>query len=170
MPSFRKGVLMNNRIMLVGVIALVFCVSLRAQSSQDRKAWGYAGGAVGVTAGDGSSLGFFHVLAGGEGLMAGGLGAAVDVGYIAPFEEVSAGFGALSPGISYHFGRNKKADPFVTGGYTLFFRSGTANGYHFGGGVDWWAKERMGIRFEGRDMVIEGEEHLISFRVNLLFK
>lgn len=159
---------MKSQITVSLCLALLFVATVQAQSSPDRDAWGYLGGAVGSAFHEGESASFFRVQGGGEGIFAGGLGAAAEVGYQAFFEASGDGVGVFSVGPSYHFNPDKKVDPFVTGGYTLFFRSGTANGFYFGGGVDWWPRERMGLRLEGRDEVMEGEVHFVSFRVNLL--
>jgi len=40
--------------------------------------------------------------------------------------------------------------PFVTMGYTLGFRSGTANMMNWGGGLTWWMFRRVGLRTEVR--------------------
>jgi hypothetical protein len=45
----------------------------------------------------------------------------------------------------------QKLVPFVTGGYTLFFRSRTANGFNFGSGVNYWFREHPGLGLEFRD-------------------
>ncbi len=120
--------------------------------------------------------GTLHIGGGGEGLVAKGLGLGGDLGYGAPWRSFGDGIGTLSPNVSYHFlsrNREAKAEPFVTGGYTLFFRSGTANGFNFGGGVNWWFKEGVGLRFEVRDnvMVANGDTgHFIGFRIGLAFR
>ncbi|MBZ5497053.1 MAG: hypothetical protein LAP85_11675 [Acidobacteriia bacterium] len=38
-----------------------------------------------------------------------------------------------------------KIAPFITGGYSLLFRSGHLNAMNFGGGVDYWFGKRFGI-------------------------
>jgi hypothetical protein len=83
--------------------------------------------------------------------------------------------GTLSPDVSYHFrprSGEQKLVPFVTGGYTLFFRSGTANGFNFGGGVNYWFREHLGLRLEFRDNVstTDATVHWLGFRVGLAFR
>jgi hypothetical protein len=60
----------------------------------------------------------------------------------------------------------------ATVGYTLFFRSGTANGFNFGGGVNYWFREHLGLRLEFRDNVSTtwDTEHYLGFRVGLAFR
>ncbi len=101
-----------------------------------------------------------------------GLGAGLELGYLAPAERLSSGFGIFSANGSYHFLRessSSKLIPFVTGGYSLGFREGTANGFNFGGGVNYWLRDRAGLRFEVRDHVFEST-HFYGFRVGFAFR
>ena len=119
-----------------------------------------------------------HLGGGGEGFFTRHLGAGADVGYVAPFESFSDGTGTFSPNIVARFKpktAENKVEPFVTGGYTLFFRSGTVSGANFGGGVNWWFKERVGLRLEVRDdVMIPGGDvattHFVGFRVGFTFR
>jgi hypothetical protein len=43
--------------------------------------------------------------------------------------------------------------PFITGGYSLLFGSGAAHGLNFGGGVNWWMRDRLALRLEARDHI-----------------
>jgi hypothetical protein len=54
----------------------------------------------------------------------------------------------------------------------MFFRNGVANGGHFGGGVNYWLKERVGLRFEVRDHVVAeaAGTHFLDFRFGLTFR
>jgi hypothetical protein len=68
---------------------------------------------------------------------------------------------------------NRKVSPFVTAGYTLFFRDFTVNGFNFGGGTNYWFSESKGLRFEVRDNVASesGDTvHFVGFRVGLAFR
>jgi hypothetical protein len=90
---------------------------------------------------------------GGEWFLYRGLSAGVELGYGWINEHAGDGAGILSINPAYHFtGRNRKRGlvPFVTGGYTGVFRSSYVNGVNGGGGVTWWAGERLGVRAEGR--------------------
>ena len=63
-------------------------------------------------------------------------------------------YGMFSVNGYYHFAdRSARVDPFVTGGYSLGFRSGTLNFGNFGGGVNLWLRESLGMRIEFRDHV-----------------
>jgi hypothetical protein len=63
--------------------------------------------------------------------------------------------GVFSPNGCFYFvhGRDIKLDPFVTGGYTLSFRSGHANLFNFGGGLNYRFRTRRGGQLEFRDQV-----------------
>jgi len=106
-----------------------------------------------------------------------GLAVGPEIGYLAPWHSMSDGIGVLSANGSYNFfprRAEQKAVPFVTGGYTLFFRSGTANGFNFGGGVNWWFKPKVGLRLEFRDQVWPGRysnaAHFFEFRVGVALR
>ena len=148
-PVFRSHrSVFHFTIFLLGSLLALECVALG--QGNERKAWGYGFAAVGVAYESGyGGYGVVHFGGGGERLLAGGLGAAFELGYGSAFD--GHGIGVLSPGVIYAFNREKKTVPFVNGGYTLFFRSGTAHGVFFGGGVNKWIGDRWGIRIEGRD-------------------
>jgi hypothetical protein len=76
---------------------------------------------------------------------------------------------------SWHFaGRSARIDPFVTGGYTLAFRSGTLNFGNVGGGANVWLKERLGLRVEFRDHVHASSRvanlHYWGLRIGIAFR
>jgi len=76
--------------------------------------------------------------------------------------------------LNYHVahGRHLKADRFVTGGYTLMFRSGHLNLFNFGGGLNYWLSCRLGARIELRDHVYSASSasaHCWGFRFGLAF-
>ena len=69
--------------------------------------------------------------------------------------------------------RVKPVPPIITGGYTLGFRGGSENLYNFGGGIDYWPKQHVGLRFDVRDHVLpsaccDATAHFLVFRVSLL--
>ncbi len=85
-----------------------------------------------------------------------GVGVGAEIMMLGP----SGGFtdeylGAFSLNGVYHFAssgeRARRLSPFVTGGYTLYFRNGSENLWNIGGGVDYWLSRRVGIRGEVRD-------------------
>jgi hypothetical protein len=96
-----------------------------------------------------------HLGGGGEGLVYKGLGLGGELGYAFPRGAFGGGIGLLSANASYHFNVRShwKIHPFVTGGYTLAVRSGTANLVNLGGGLTYWMSDRVGLRVEYREYV-----------------
>lgn len=154
-------------ILLVPLLAMG---SLLGQPHQGRGAgFGYASlGAA--TEGHGSEA-FWAFGGGGEYVASSGLGLRLDVGVLTD-SGLDEAVGIFTPGVLFEFKPERRTAPFVTTGYTLLFRSGTANGLHFGAGVRHWFRERFGIRFEVRDDVLfpDGAFHFISGRVSFLFR
>lgn len=147
-------------------------VAAFGQSTGEPRAWGYGFGGVGGTSGN--SVATLHVGGGGEALVYKGLGLGAEVGYVAPFEAVGDGIGIFSTNVSYHFVKpqsNRKLVPFVTGGFSLAFRNRASGGGNFGGGVQYWVRPRLGLRFEFRDHIFSSDTpHLYGFRVGLSFR
>ena len=162
------------------LISLPLAVAAQTASPKAKQAtndnghsYGYVFAAPGGTSGGGG--GTLHIGGGGEGVLKNGVGIGAEVGYIAPFEAFGDGLGIFSVNGSYHFLNSSKSEklvPFVTGGYTGFFRGGYANGANFGGGVNYWFKPRVGLRVEFRDNVFlqEGSSHFLNVRVGLAFR
>jgi hypothetical protein len=159
-----------RKILFVTIFIMAIQGAALAQRSPERKAWGYVFGGAGAATG-GFSNGIFSFGAGGEGLVTKGFGLGAELGYVAPFERAGDGIGVFSADTSYRFNRTARLVPFVTGGYSAAFRSGASHGGNFGGGVDYWIKERVGLRFEVRDHVFSSDSpHLFQFRVGLSFR
>jgi hypothetical protein len=93
-----------------------------------------------------------------------------EVGYLTTRHNFDGGFGLASINGSYHFNQRARLVPFVTGGYSLIFRSGTGNLGNFGGGVNWWVRPRMGLKVEFRDHVHSDTLHLWGFRFGVTFR
>ncbi len=96
-----------------------------------------------------------HLAGGGE-ILFKGLGPAFELGYLGPTEGLSEGLGVFCLNGVYHVpvgGRSRRLSPFVTGGYSLFFRGGSLNLWNVGGGVDVWFGARIGLRVDVRDHV-----------------
>jgi hypothetical protein len=134
--------------------------------------YGYLLAAPGGTApnGGGATL---HIAGGGQGVFGNGAGISGEVGYLLPFDEPGSGLGLFSINGSYHFLNKGKAVPFITGGYSGFFRSGYANGVNFGAGVNYWFKPRTGLLFEFRDNIgaFDGDAvHFLNVRVGVTFR
>ena len=143
-----------------------------AQSYGEHHGQGYAYFAPGASSPGGS--GTIQMGGGGEGLVYKGVGLGGELGYLVPWQSFTHGLGVVSFDGSYHFNRSQKLVPFVSCGYTLFFRSGAVNGINFGGGVNYWFRERVGLRLEFRDQVgieLEGpSSHFYGLRVGLSFR
>lgn len=163
---------MRRLILGLLLLALVSIPGM-AQTSDEHKGQGYVFFAPGTTSPE--AIGTMHFGGGGEALVYKGLGLGGEVGYLAPWRSMGDGMGTFSPDVSYHFrprSGEQKLVPFVTGGYTLFFRSGTANGFNFGGGVNYWFREHLGLHLEFRDNVstTDATVHWLGFRVGLAFR
>ena len=145
-----------RKLTMIGLLLMMIPALVNAQTSREHRGYIYGFGAPGASIGDGDATATLHLGFGGERQVYKGLGAGGELGYFAPIQGMSAGIGIASGNGSYHFGSagsTGKLDPFVTGGYSLAFRSDVANGFNIGGGVNYWFKERVGVRVEVRDHV-----------------
>jgi hypothetical protein len=141
------------------------------QAAQEHHGQGYGFFAPGAIVDEGYSLSTAHFGAGGEHLLYKGLGVGGEIGYLAPWRDFSLGIGILSVDGSYHFTRTNKVSPFVTGGYSMAFREGHINLINFGGGVNYWFHDRMGIRLEFRDHISSQYNiHYLSGRIGFSFR
>jgi hypothetical protein len=165
-----KGVVALRMIAVMILISGIVTGPLLGQ--EETRAWGQFFGGFGAITGDGSSQGVVHVGGGGEALLAGGGGITGEIGYLSNYRDFSGGIGVFSVGGIYAFSRDRKTVPFVSGGYTLFFRSGTENGFFFGGGFNRWIGEGWGIRIEGRDQVFASDTgiHVLEARFAIILK
>jgi hypothetical protein len=110
---------------------------------------------------------------GAEGVHRTGLGGGVELGYATPWQRFTSGLGIASLNGSYHFGRGSRLDPFITGGYSLLFRSGHLNTFNVGGGVNYWFQDRLGLKIDFRDHVDAGNNaavHLWAVRFGVTFR
>ena len=140
------------------------------QTKSERSAWGYGFAGVGARS-NGNSDVLINVGGGGEGYFSSGVGLGGEIGYLASSGNGSNGFGIASLNGSYHFNRTGKVIPFVTGGASLGFRSGTAGGGNYGGGLHYWMNNNLGLRFEVRDHIFSSDSpHTVVFRVGLAFR
>lgn len=114
-----------------------------------------------------------HTGVGGEGVFFKGLGAGADIGAAYPLRYPQGVVGQLNVSGYYHFTAGRKDtkwDPFVVAGYTMFFRSGVAHAAHYGGGVTYWMKERVGLRAEFRNHQLRYDgAHFGEFRIGVSF-
>jgi hypothetical protein len=140
-----------------------------AQSTENRRGWGYGFfGIGGATAGNST---IYQAGGGGEVLLYKGLGVGAEGGAIG---TSGSGAGTFSVNGAYHFLNSKSSQklvPFVTSGYTFLAPSDETNLFNFGGGVNYWAGEHVGLRVEVRDHVFpNGNEHLFNVRVGITFR
>lgn len=168
-----------KRLFLIAALLVALPAVLAAQtpqptpSNKEYRAHGYAFAAPGAYSD--YPVTTLHFGAGGEGLLYKGFGVGGEIGYVAPARSLGDGFGILSVDGQYHFlkaSKSGKIVPFVTGGYSLFFRSDSLNAVNFGAGVNYWFKERTGLRFEFRDHVPPQtpDFHVLGFRVGITFR
>lgn len=160
-----------RRALIVTVVAGIAAVTLPAQSSH-----GYVFVAPGgLSAGSGTQA----TLHGGGGFEAlvwrrwAGVGA--EAGWIGPIQRLGSGLGTLSPNGYFHFGgdRLRGIDPFVTAGYSMFFRRNAESLFNFGGGLNWWFRDDVGLKFEIRDHVDPERfrtDHFWGFRFGVTFR
>ncbi len=164
-----------RRAFLIGVVLTMITGLANAQTAREHRGYGYGFGAPGAAVGDSGATATLQVGVGGERLVYKGLGAGGEIGYIWSMTERSSGIGVGSGNASYHFrtaASGGRIDPFLTGGYSIAFRSDVASGFNVGGGIDYWFKERVGLRLEVRDHVFPAfrNMNLIGVRIGLTFR
>jgi hypothetical protein len=160
--------------MLLHFRTIIFCLFLLAISPAFGLD-GYVFVAPGGSTVAGRTNGTLHVGGGVEKVFSRGIGVGGEIGALGPWNNFRSAIGMASVNGSYHFiPRAQKFDPFVTGGYTLGFRSGTLNFGNFGGGLNYWFGERLGLRTEFRDHVHVSDRvpnlHYWGIRVGLAFR
>ena len=139
------------------------------EQAVERRAWGYFFFGVGSTSENSNA--FINAGGGGEGLLYKGFGVGAEIGGLTPINNGNETIGLASVNVTGHFNRTGKVDPFVTGGASLAFRNGSSGGGNFGGGVHWWVKNRLGLRFEFRDHVFSSDSpHFYVFRTGVSFR
>src|SRR3989442_13643038 len=161
---------MRKVLSIIWFLLLVPSVAL-AQDKTESRGHGYVFAAPGGTAPSGPAT--LHFGGGGEGFVYKGLAVGRELGYLAAARDLGTlGVGVFSANGSYHFQPKQKLDPFVTAGYSLVFREGTANFFNFGGGANYWMRDGMALRLEFRDHVNTGYGtiHYLGFRVGLTFR
>jgi hypothetical protein len=112
---------------------------------------------------------------GGEAFVHRGLAVGADLAYLFPTRNIAGGVGMLSVNPAYHFlniSKRGKLVPFVTGGYSLGFRSGAGHFFNYGGGVTYWFSKNAGLRLELRDhrYIQYVEYSFVTFRVGVSFR
>ena len=159
-----------KKLFFQSVLAVAFAAAAFAQSTS-----AYVFGAPGGASGSGSTRATLQAGAGVELALPKGFGAGIEAGAISPFRSWGDDtLGFFSANGYYHFnkGNDRRIDPFVTAGYTNFFRDGHLNLVNFGGGVNLWATRHLGGRLEVRDQVNSRYDtvHYWNFRLGLAFR
>lgn len=157
-----------KKILVAACFLFLGSITGLAQGTEHR-GQGYGFFASGVSSGH--SRGFGHVGVGGEVLIK-RVGVGGEIGYLTPWRSRSEDMGVGSVNGSFNL-KPGKISPFVTGGGTLFVIRGIATGYNFGGGVHYWLRDRVGLRFEVRDNVVpeySTDEHFVGFRIGVVFR
>jgi len=154
------------------VLFLIFLVPAFA-IGQDREAKGegYLFNGIGKPSGTTA----IHFGGGGEADLYKGLGFGIEGGYMGAAKNMSSGFGIISVNGRYAFQGlpDSRLVPYITGGYSLFFRSGTANAVNYGGGIDYWFAEKYGLKLAFRDHIATnctGSCHAYQFRGGISFR
>jgi hypothetical protein len=121
---------------------------------------------------------FIHAGGGGEARLTNRFGLGGELGVLKPVTNqyaITTGLASVTP--AYHFiarGSNRTIDPFVNGGFSVLFGSGAGAAIHYGGGLNYWVRPRLGLRFEFRHHLWSPEAgeavHLIGFRVGVTFR
>jgi hypothetical protein len=121
---------------------------------------------------------FIHVGGGGEARLTNRFGLGGELGVLKPVTNqyaITTGLASVTP--AYHFiarGSNRTIDPFVNGGFSALFGSGAGAAIHYGGGLNYWVRRRLGLRFEFRHHLWSPEAgeaiHLIGFRIGVAFR
>ena len=159
------------------IVLLAWPLSASAQERNLSRGQGYVFFAAGVgNIGPGTANMQFG--GGGEGFIYRGLGMGVEISPVMPWSTPSnlgvADFviGLGSANVSYHIlpATNEHAvEPFLTAGYSLFFRAGAFHGYNAGGGINVWLNKKKAIRFEAREHRSRNY-HTLGFRLGVTFR
>lgn len=121
---------------------------------------------------------FVHVGGGGEGHITDRFALGGEIGVLKPVTNqyaITTGLASVTP--AFHFisrDSKRKFDPFVDGGLSLLAGGGGgAVAIHYGGGVNYWVRRRLGVRIEFRHHIWSPESgevvHLVAFRVGIVF-
>jgi|SRR5579864_9001945 len=132
---------------------------------------GYLVVAPGIAHADNDTLGLIHLGAGGEWMFKDGIGAGGEIGVVGRTDLGAVGVASLNG--YYHFSRDRRLVPFVTGGYSSFFSFGShVNLANVGGGVNYWYSDHFGIKLEFRDHFATGTNsaNYAEFRFGFDFK
>ncbi len=160
------------------LLLIVWLPLLAAQGSDYSKGQGYFYVAPGVRGGyDEEPVVTLQLGGGGEAFFARNLGLGVDLGgvRVSGPGDYRDWLCVFSPNFVVRFRAKRdenKVEPFVTAGGTVFSGVGYDNGLNFGGGVNYWFADHVGLRFEARDSfeLAQDAAHFVGFRIGLTFR
>jgi hypothetical protein len=158
------------KIVIVVLTLLITAVAVAEERFDPRQTYGYVFGGMGTTSGE--RLITMNSGAGFESLFYKRLGVSGELSYFAWLREPVHGLGIFCLNGSYHFDRNRKWSPFITAGYSLFFREGAANLFNIGGGVQLPLKPGHSLRLEFRDHIMSQSSenyHYFGWRIGWTF-
>jgi len=177
---------MKRLIATVGLLLMVSASALAQNADNLSHGQGYVfiGPAVGPSilwkeTAVGVNAGF-----GGEVFVYRGLGVGTECGYASPKTSFNGdeAVGSTSFNASYHSYDFRKKDrrgvePFVTGGYSLYWgdRRATQNGFNLGGGANIWLAKHAAVRLEIRGQGNVNHFHdsfayFVAFRIGVTFR
>ena len=154
------------------ILVVVTPALASAQTSNEHRWYGNVFLAPGIAT-DGEGLGpTLHVGVGVDRFLYRGFGIGGEIGYAGAATAPGFGAGLASVNSAYHFKRADKFVPFVTGGYSLLFRSATVNAMNYGAGFNYWFRDGLGFRMELRDHVTiqDSSAHALGLRIGLTFR
>jgi len=117
---------------------------------------------------------FAHVGIGGEAAIGKHASAGAEAGLMVPATNVYAKNTATGTvGASYHpRGSATKVAPFISAGGGLLAANGVGGIVYFGGGVNYWLRDHLGLRAEYRHYYypLESGIHFAGFRLGVTFR
>ncbi len=154
----------------LAVTLLLACTAATAQKHQSHGYWYVAPGGASA---HGITETTVHFGGGGEYAFPKGAGAGLEVGAVgatSAFRDTVIGIASANGYYHLFPGRWGRLDPFGTVGYSLLFRSGTANAVNYGGGINYWFRPGLAARVEFRDHYApDPGTHWWGFRFGLSF-
>jgi hypothetical protein len=152
---------------------LALTTVLITTSASAQRSMGYWFVAPGALTAAGHNSFTIHMGGGGEFAIWKGISGGIEGGAVGLAHDYTDSVqGVASANAYYHFfhSRDARLDPFVTGGYSLFFRHGASSLGNFGGGLNYWIWKTAAVRVEFRDHVSGGPTaHYWGFRLGMSF-
>jgi hypothetical protein len=152
-------------------LLLSFLIALVAVAEEPKQTHRYVFGAGGGLS-DSNTITMNYGV-GFETLFYKGLGVNADLSYFAPVVSPISGVGMLCLNGSYHFNHKRDWSPYVTAGYSLFFREGAVSFINIGGGVQLPLESGHLLRLEFRDHIYgafsENSGHSYGIRIGWTF-